>query len=132
MIPNHTQFIAAIREQKKVCVRFYSKPDSGVLDRVCAPMDYGPGGQFSDGLNRYWLWDYAGDAGSHTLGLVSQQIVDLQVLGEVFDPTTFRVESSAKPFSQACGLPPTTVTTTSGPDTIATAQTTPVEKQTCN
>jgi Hsp20/alpha crystallin family len=58
MIPNHTRFIEAIHAKKKVCVRFYSQADSGVLDRVCAPMDYGPGGEFKDGLNRYWLWDY--------------------------------------------------------------------------
>ena len=46
MIPNHAQFLAAIKDKKKVCVQFYSKADSGVLDRVCAPMDYGPGAAF--------------------------------------------------------------------------------------
>lgn len=89
MIPKHPQFIEAINAKKKVCVRFYSKPDSGVLDRVCAPMDYGPGRDSKDGLNRYWLWDYLSDTGSHTLGLMPQQIVDLQVLGEEFDPAQF-------------------------------------------
>jgi hypothetical protein len=63
-----------------------------VLDRVCAPMDYGPGGEINDGLNRYWLWDYLGDTGSHNLGLAPEQIVDLQVLGEGFDPATIGVE----------------------------------------
>ena len=91
MIPNHSRFIEAIQEKKKVCVRFYSKADSGVLDRVCAPMDYGPGGEVQDGLNRYWLWDYASNTGTHTLGLIPQQIVDLQVLGAVFDPAEFGV-----------------------------------------
>ncbi len=86
MIANHAQFIAALEEKRKVRVKFYSKPDSGVLDRVCAPLDYGPGAGNTDGLNRYWLWDYANDTGSCTLGLVPQQIVDLKVLGEVFDP----------------------------------------------
>ncbi|TAL07387.1 MAG: hypothetical protein EPO07_00265 [Verrucomicrobia bacterium] len=93
MIPNHQSFIEAIHEKKKVCVRFYSKADSGVLDRVCAPMDYGPGSENQDGLNRYWLWDYASNSGSHVLGLVPQQIVNLQVLGEVFDPA--QVENSS-------------------------------------
>jgi hypothetical protein len=88
MIPNHTQFTAAIQDKKKVCVRFYSKPDSGVLDRVCAPMEYGPGENL-DGLNRYWLWDYAGEPGSKTIGLMPQQILDLQVLGEAFNPSEF-------------------------------------------
>ena len=91
MIPNHTQFIEAIQAKKKVCVRYYSKADSGVLDRVCAPLDYGPGGEIEDGLNRYWLWDYAANTGPHTLGLVPEQIVDLQVLGEVFDPVQLDV-----------------------------------------
>ena len=86
MIPKHQQFIDAIKEKKKVSVRFYSKPDSGVLDRICAPLSYGPG-ELLDGLNRYWLWAYSSDTGLHTLGLVSPQIVDLQVLGETFEPT---------------------------------------------
>ena len=92
MITNHAQFIEAIHEQKKVWVRFYSAADKGVLDRVCAPMDYGPGGDMSDGLNRYWLWDYGATTDSHTLGLTPQQIVDLQVLGEVFSPADFGVQ----------------------------------------
>ena len=94
MIANHKQFIEAINEKKKVLVRFYSQADSGVLDRICAPMDYGPGGGIPDGLNRYWLWDYTSNTGSHTLGLVPQQIVDLRVQGEVFDP----IEFAARPW----------------------------------
>jgi len=86
MIPNHSGFIAAIHERRKVCVRFYSKADCGTLDRVCAPLDYGPGGSVEDELNRYWLWDFAGNPGARILGLVPQQVLDLQVLGEYFDP----------------------------------------------
>lgn len=88
MIPNHAQFIEALNEKKKVRVRLYSIPDSGVVDRVCAPMDYGPGAAHQDDLNRYWLWDYTG-RGSHILGLLPQEILDLQVLGEMFDPVEF-------------------------------------------
>jgi hypothetical protein len=80
------RFIEAIHEKKKVSVRFYSQADSGVLHRVCAPMDYGPEGEDKDGLNHYWLWDYANNTGFHLLSLVPRQIVDLQVLGEEFDP----------------------------------------------
>jgi len=92
MIQNHERFIEAIKEKKKVWVRFYSPADNGVLEHVCAPMDYGPGDEISDGLNRYWLWDYGSDTDSHTLGLTPQQIVDLQVLGEVFSPADFGVQ----------------------------------------
>jgi len=52
-------------------------------------MDYGPGGEMADGLNRYWLWDYTSNTGIHILGLMPQQIVDLQVLGEEFNPADF-------------------------------------------
>lgn len=92
MIPNHERFIEAIREKKKVSVRFYSKADSGVLDRICAPLDYGPDGEIQDGLNHYWFWDYASNTGTHPLGLLPAQIVDLRVLGEVFDPAQFGVK----------------------------------------
>lgn len=113
MIPNHTQFIAAIQDKRKVYVRFYSQPDSGVLDRVCAPVDYGPG-RIKDGLNRYWLWDYANDVGLRPLGLVPQQILDLQVLGEVFDPTEFILGTSPVPVAPPEEIPPATVGPSAG------------------
>jgi hypothetical protein len=106
MIPNHAQFVAAIKERKKVFVRFYSKADSGVLDRVCAPMDYGPGGENQDGLNRYWLWDYACNTGSHNLGLEPRQILEVQVLGEVFDPGQFTPAPATSPVSPTSALTP--------------------------
>jgi hypothetical protein len=105
MIPNHAQFIEAITAKKKVCVRYYSKADSGVLDLVCAPMDYGPGGEIQDGLNRYWLWDYTSKAGTHSLGLLPGQIVDLQVLGEVFDPAEFGLRSAPWSIPRNWGSP---------------------------
>jgi hypothetical protein len=91
MIPNHTRFIEAIHEKKKVSVRFFSQPDGGLLDRICAPMDYGPEGGIDGGPNRYWLWDYASNTGSHTLSLVAEQIKDMRVLGEAFDPAHLEV-----------------------------------------
>jgi len=91
MIPNHKQFIEGIRDQKKVCLRFYSKADSGVIDLVCAPLDYGPGAGIQDGVNRYWLWDYTSNNGSHTLSLLPEQVLDLRALGAEFDPAEFGV-----------------------------------------
>lgn len=108
MIPNHAQFLTAITDQKKVCVRYYSTPDSGVLDRVCAPMEYGPG-ETPDGRHRYWLWDYAGEPGAQRLGLVPDQILDVQVLGELFNPSEFIHAAPAAP-ALAGELPPASVT----------------------
>lgn len=89
MIPNHPQFIEAIAERKKVRVRFYSTADSGIVERICAALDYGPGAGPYDGLNRYWIWDYARSPNSQTLGLVPKQIVEVRVLGEEFQPADF-------------------------------------------
>jgi hypothetical protein len=86
MIPNHQALIEAIHARKKVCVRHYSKADSGVLDRVCVPVDYGPGTENRDGLHRYWFWDCAATTESGLFGLLPPEIVNLQVLGDVFDP----------------------------------------------
>ena len=105
MIPNHKEFIEAIKEKKKVCLRFYSKADSGVIDLVCAPMDYGPGAGIQDGVNRYWLWDYTSNTGSPTLGLLPEQVLDLRVLGEVFDPAEFGVLPGAWSIPRDWGLP---------------------------
>ena len=86
MIPNHKQFIEAIQQKKKVALRFYSKADSQVIDLVCAPMDYGAAAEAPDGVNRYLLWDYTSNNGSHTLSLLPEQILDIRILGEIFDP----------------------------------------------
>ena len=109
MIPNHPRFLEALNEKKKVRVRLYSVADNGVVDRVCAPLSYGLGVANQDGLNRYWLWDYASKTGSHTLGLLPQAIVDLQMLGEVFDPAVFASEPSTKPTVSDGALPPVTI-----------------------
>jgi hypothetical protein len=101
MIPNHAEFLAAIHDHKKVWLRYYSTPDSGLLDRVCAPMNYGPRDEIQDELNRYWLWDYASSTGSHTLGLLPQQIVELRVLGDVFDPAQFTSGTTPAPTAPA-------------------------------
>ena len=89
MIPNHKQFIEAIKDKKQVCLRFYSIADSGVIDLVCAPLDYGPRAENPDGVNRYWLWDYTSNTGSPTLGLLPEQVLDIRVLGKLFDPAEF-------------------------------------------
>ena len=105
MIPNHKEFIQAIIEKKKVCLRLYSTADSGVIDLVCAPMDYGPGGGIQDGVNRYRLWDYTSNNGSHLLALMPEQILDLSVLGAPFDPAEFGAPPPAWSIPRDWGLP---------------------------
>jgi hypothetical protein len=86
MIPNHAQFIDAIRDKNLIRISFYSLPDAGTVDRECAPLDYGLQPGIADGLNRYWVWDIANTAGTNPLGLLPDQIVSVQVLGKNFYP----------------------------------------------
>ena len=115
MIPNHTLFLEALKDKKKVRVQFYSKADGGVVDRVFAPMAYGPGGgENADGLNRYWLWDSSG-ATACALGLVPQQIVDLHMLGETFESSEFTSTPATVASVHGEDLPPAPVASGGGP-----------------
>ena len=97
MIPNHAQFIDAIRDKKLVRIVFYSLPDAGKVDRECVPLDYGPEPGAIDALNHYWIWDEANTAGKNPLGLLPAQIVELRVLGKDFDPGKYPL--STRPWS---------------------------------
>lgn len=89
MISNHAQFLDAIRDQKMVRIAFFSKPDDATVDRECSPLDYGPEPGANDAANRYWIWDHVGSAGVNPLGLLPDQIVSVNVLGQGFDPGQF-------------------------------------------
>ncbi len=88
MIPNHADFIEAIRRRKLVRLAFYSVPDHGTIDRECAPLAYAPAPTGGDLSNRYWVWDWASTAGTNPLRLLPDQIVSLEMLGREFDPAT--------------------------------------------
>lgn len=105
MIPNHKEFIEAIQEKRKVSLRLYSKADSGVIDLVCAPLDYGPRTGASGAVNQYLLWDYTSNSGSHLLEMLPEQILALSVLGAVFDPAAFGVPAQAWSIPRDWGLP---------------------------
>ena len=105
MIPGHKQFIEAIKEKKKVSLRLYSTADSGVVDLICAPMDYGAVGEVQDGVNRYLLWDYSSNNGSHRLIFLPDQILNLSVLGTVFDPAEFGVPPPVWAIPRSWGSP---------------------------
>jgi hypothetical protein len=105
MIPNHKQFIEAIQQKKKVCLRFYSTADSGVIDLVCAPMDYGPIGEPPGDVNKYQLWDYTSNTGSPVLVLLPGQVLDLRLLGELFDPAQIGFVPARWHIARDWGLP---------------------------
>ncbi|WP_436904818.1 hypothetical protein [Acinetobacter johnsonii] len=84
-------FLNAINEKRRVKVVFYSKEDGMNIERICAPMDFGPSRKFKDGLDRFHLWDYYPDQGKkpHPLPLTPSQIVSITLMAEHFDPAEF-------------------------------------------
>ncbi len=83
-------FVKAIHEKVKVKVTFFSKDDGGLLERVCAPMDYGPSRRSKKKDDRYHMWDYESNSGNqHTLSLPVDQIKNIEILNDHFDPAEF-------------------------------------------
>ncbi|QNW96945.1 hypothetical protein [Acinetobacter seifertii] len=80
-------FTQAINTKSKIQVTFFSKEDNTSLTRLCAPFDIGPSNRFKDKTDRYHLWDYDSDTGSHTLPLVDEQVIDIKILDEKFEPS---------------------------------------------
>lgn len=83
------EFIAAIQSRHKIKLTFQSKEDGRPLTRTCAPMDYGPSRRAHDKSDRYHSWDYDSDTERHTLSLLPNQVIAIEVLGETFDPAEF-------------------------------------------
>lgn len=83
------EFIAAIHSKKKIRLTFFSKEDGSQIVRICAPMDFGPSRRAANKDDRYHLWDYESHTKSHTLSLLPNQIVRLEILPEQFDPAGF-------------------------------------------
>ena len=82
-------FVNAIHSKNKIRLTFYSKDDGAQIVRTCAPMDYGPSRRAANKSDRFHLWDYDSDTKSHTLSLLPDQIVSIEVLSENFDPAGF-------------------------------------------
>ena len=82
-------FIQAIQDKKKVRLTFFSQEDGKNLVRVCAPMDIGPSRRAANKADRFHLWDYESDSRNHVLSLLPNQVINIEVLNEVFDPAEF-------------------------------------------
>ena len=82
-------FVGAIHSKNKVILTFHSKEDGHSLTRTCAPMDYGPSTRAHNKSDRFHFWDYDSDTAKHTLSLLPEQVISIEVLPETFDPAEF-------------------------------------------
>jgi len=85
----HNNFIQAIHDKKKIELHFFSKEDGIIIVRKCAPMDFGPSRSAKIKTDRYHLWDYESAEKQHNLPLLPNQIKEIIILNEYFDPVEF-------------------------------------------
>lgn len=85
----HDVFIAAIHGRRMLRVTFTASADGAMRTRRCAPMDFGPSRRSKDQRDRYHFWDYDSPEGGHTLSLFPEQLTEVEVLPEEFDPAGF-------------------------------------------
>lgn len=80
-------FIDAIHAKKKIRLRFYSLEDRRVIERTCAPLDYGPSRMAGDKTNWFHVWDYdSGDGVPHSFRLSPERVAEVIPLADAFDP----------------------------------------------
>jgi hypothetical protein len=79
-------FLSAIHGCNKILVRFYSKEDNRIIQRTCAPLDYGPSKRAKQKNNRFHIWDFDSDTGSHVLSLNPEQIISVEIHPTTFNP----------------------------------------------
>lgn len=81
----YQDFVKAIHNKNIVEIRFNSK-EKGVILRRCIPFDFGPLKRCKDGLDRYHFCDLDSPSGRHTLSLLPNQILQINITNEIFEP----------------------------------------------
>ena len=87
MEPNE-HFLKAIHEKKVLRVKVNSD-EKGIIIRKCIPFDFGPSRRYKDGLNRYHFWDLDSPEGHHNLSIRPEQLLEIEILDETFDPQDY-------------------------------------------
>ncbi len=98
MHAEHQTFLDALAQKRRLSVRFFSKKEGKERVRTCAPLDFGPLRGATDTRDRYQLWDLEGKRKPLNIPLLEEEILELTLLDETFDPADI-VTWSFKPNS---------------------------------
>lgn len=83
-------FIWAIYNKLVLKIAFYCNSQKEVITRRCIPFDYGPSRRYKDKTKRYYhVLDLDSSAGHHPLAILPENIIELEILKEEFDPKDF-------------------------------------------
>ena len=86
MHPDHQVFLDALAAKRRLTVRFFSKKEGKELERVCAPLDYGPLRGAAEPTPHYQLWDLEGKRKPLNIAVVAEDLRAITLLDETFDP----------------------------------------------
>lgn len=81
----HEIFLSSIHGKFVVQVCFNSI-EKGKITRKCIPYDFGPSNRYKDGNDRYHFYDLDSPDGKHTLSILFEQINEIVILEETFEP----------------------------------------------
>lgn len=81
-------FIEAINQKLIIQLIFDSK-EKGIITRKCIPFDFGPSKKYKDGRERYHFYDLDSPDGKHNLSILPEQIVDITLTDQDFDPRDY-------------------------------------------
>jgi hypothetical protein len=88
MTTHYDDFIDAIHLKKLVSVTINTE-NKGTIIRKCIPFDFGPSRKYKDGLDRYHFWDIDSPEGSHNLSILPEQLMNIGILDEEFNPSDY-------------------------------------------
>lgn len=78
----------AIRRKIILLLTFNAK-EKGPVTRKCVPFDFGPSARAKDKINRYHFYDLDSPDGHHNLSIREEQIIDMKLTIEHFDPADY-------------------------------------------
>ena len=86
---NHEKFIEAINTKKLIKISFDAK-EKGIIERICVPFDFGPSRRnMTPNPERYHMYDMDSPDGEHTLSILPEQLLSVEVLDQNFDPADY-------------------------------------------
>jgi hypothetical protein len=86
MHADHQVFLDALAAKQRLSVRFFNKKEGREFSRVCAPLDFGPLRGAGEPVDHYQLWDLEGKRKPLNIVLVAEDLLEMTVLPETFDP----------------------------------------------
>ncbi len=84
----HDLFLESIKLRRKILISVNSI-EKGIIKRDCIPFDFGPSKRFHDTRNRYHFYDLNSPDGSHVLSILPEQLLEIDILDEVFVPSDY-------------------------------------------